>query len=50
MEGLLHDVPEDVGSVGQRDAVQEQRNAHLANVRVLRVANVPEAGMSMIEG
>lgn len=43
MERLLHDVPEHVRTVRQGDAVEEQGDAHLADVRVLRVANVPEA-------
>lgn len=42
VELLLDDAPEDVRAGGQRDAMQQQRHAHLADVRVLGVAQVPQ--------
>lgn len=45
MESLLYDIPEHVGAVRKGDAVEEKWHAHLTDVRVLRVANVPQTGI-----
>lgn len=42
VELFLYDTPEHVRPRGQRDAMQQERNAHLADVRVFRVAQVPQ--------
>lgn len=43
MKELLKDPPESVTSNGQSDAVQKQRYTDLRDVRVLGIAELPEA-------